>query len=143
MAADRPVFEFRSDQFAIEQGEGEQTNPGCYGRELGEWLRASLVPDGEALIAEDWGWCVMLQRQPFQLWIGCANSSEARIGAPPMQPVAWYCQIGADFPVWTSYFWKRLIGRVSPDATIVAAADRLSALLRSNPRIFDLSRDLR
>jgi hypothetical protein len=27
----------------------------------------------EEVIAEDFGWCVMVHRQPFRLWVGCAN----------------------------------------------------------------------
>ena len=143
MALISAAFEFRSDQFAIDPREDEETNPGCYGRELGEWLRANLAPDGEPLIAEDWGWCVMLQREPFSLWVGCANVTDVRSGPPPTQPVAWSCIVGADVLLWTSYFWRRLARRVSPEGALRDATDRLEALLRSNPRIRDLSREER
>lgn len=25
------------------------------------------------VLGEDWGWCLMLQRKPFPLWVGCGN----------------------------------------------------------------------
>jgi YD repeat-containing protein len=27
----------------------------------------------EEVLSEDWGWCVMLTRKPFALWVGCSN----------------------------------------------------------------------
>ena len=62
--------------FRVEPGEDEQTNPGCYGRELANWLAEKLRSRGESVhevLAEDWGWCVMLKRSPYLLWIGCSN----------------------------------------------------------------------
>ncbi len=56
------------------------TNPERYGLALAQWLSEQLAangyPDGEPPIAEDWGWVVMLQRQPFMLWVGCANQEQ-------------------------------------------------------------------
>jgi hypothetical protein len=50
---------FTSDLFQIQKGEDEETNPGCYGKELGNWLCEKLKSFGydvEELIPEDWGW---------------------------------------------------------------------------------------
>ena len=53
-----------------------QSHPGRHGRHLAEWLAAQLRARGEGvqdIIAEDWGWCIMLHRKPYMLWIGCGN----------------------------------------------------------------------
>jgi hypothetical protein len=62
--------------FRVEPGEDEQTNPGCYGRAFANWVAEKLKGRGESVhevLAEDWGWCVMLKRRPYLLWIGCSN----------------------------------------------------------------------
>ena len=67
---------FTSSRFNIVEGEEDQTNSGCFGRELGTWLCDELKSRGyhEAeLIPEDFGWCVMCSRQPFMLWVGCGS----------------------------------------------------------------------
>lgn len=35
-------YYFKSTKFSIQKYEDEQTNPGYYGRELGEWLRVKF-----------------------------------------------------------------------------------------------------
>ena len=140
MAVVTCTFEFVSDQFVIDPAEAEETNPGRYGRALAQWLRASLAPDGEPVIAEDWGWCVMLQRKPFNLSIGCANITDLRMEPlPPPQPVAWSCVVVANgFSIWTRYFWPLLLGGVSPNDEIRAVADRVYTLLGRTPGVWDL-----
>ena len=62
--------------FPVEPGEDERTNPGVYGRAFANWLAERLKARGETVeqvLSEDWGWCVMLARKPFALWIGCSN----------------------------------------------------------------------
>jgi hypothetical protein len=51
--------------FRVELDEDEESNPFCYGRQLGRWLQARFAERGytpEEVFAEDWGWCVMLSR---------------------------------------------------------------------------------
>ena len=57
---------FQSAFFAPLPGEDHETNPGRYGRALALWLAAELR-------AEDFGWTVVISRQPFLLWLGCGN----------------------------------------------------------------------
>lgn len=68
---------FTSTSFPIEPGEESETNPECYGKSLATWmsqkLTASSVSINEEIIAEDWGWLVMVQRKPFRLWVGCGT----------------------------------------------------------------------
>jgi hypothetical protein len=65
--------------FEIESGEDEETNPGVYGRAFAHWLADRLKARGESveqIVTEDWGWCVILTRKPYLLWIGCGNRAD-------------------------------------------------------------------
>ena len=69
-------FFFRSEMFRVELGEDEESNPFCYGRQLGRWLKARFAERGytpEEVFAEDWGWCVMLSREDGRLWLACGT----------------------------------------------------------------------
>jgi Domain of unknown function (DUF6531) len=102
--------------FRVEPGEDEHTNPGIYGRAFANWLAEKLKARGEAVqevLSEDWGWCVMLTRKPFPLWVGCSN----RVG----QTDEW----GA-FVVAEPNILARLFGRVDTKP----AVDRLQKILR-------------
>src|SRR5687767_11080498 len=71
---------FRSDFFQPIPGEDSQTNPGIYGKALAHWLAEQLRARGvtiEEVIAEDWGWLIMVSRKPFLLWIGCGSVDES------------------------------------------------------------------
>jgi hypothetical protein len=71
---------FRSTRFEIEPGEDDEINPGIYGKQLAEWLKARLEDHGykvEPVINEDWGRCLMCSRKPFLLWVGCARACHA------------------------------------------------------------------
>jgi hypothetical protein len=62
--------------FKIEPGEDRDTNPRRYGRAFAHWLAQELAGRGEPfqqIVAEDWGWCVVITRRPFLLSIGCGN----------------------------------------------------------------------
>jgi hypothetical protein len=67
---------FKSDFFKPIEGEDKETNPGCYGKALATWVAEKLRTRGvpvEDVLAEDWGWLVMVSRNPFLLWLGCGN----------------------------------------------------------------------
>jgi hypothetical protein len=100
-------FEFETDRFAIEDGEEESTNPGCYGKALAKWLGERLVAAGYQadVVAEDWGWCVMCARADYLLWVGCGNVDEAealggevRILPEPLKPTAWRVFVESEIP---------------------------------------------
>lgn len=143
-----PAFSFRSDLFPIDPHEDEETNPFCYGRSLAEWIRARFAELGyhpEPIITEDWGWCVMLGRDPFMLWIACGNerselqdkavSEAGGSSVPDGRDVTWTCFVGADVPVWTSFFWKRLLGRASTDQQVALVSEQLRTVLLGEARI--------
>ena len=148
----RDVFRFRSELFEVEPGEDERTNPGCYGKALAHWLRDRFAERGypqAAVVPEDFGWCVMLEREPFLLWVGCSAETEdddadpaddggAQAGAPDVPAageVTWLCFVAAETPVWTSAFWKRLAGRLDPQARAAEVEAELAALLAAEPGI--------
>ena len=67
---------FQSGFFAPVPGEEDETDPGRYGKVLALWLAAELSKEGASVKkvrAEDFGWIVVVARQPFPLWLGCGN----------------------------------------------------------------------
>jgi hypothetical protein len=74
-----PLLEFDSSAFAVIPGEDEETNPGIYGKALAQWLAEQLAAAGfspQAVIAEDFGWCVPLESTPHSLNVACASTGE-------------------------------------------------------------------
>jgi len=96
---------FKSDQFKITEGEDEETNPGCYGESLAEWLCSKFSELGyEAeVIPEDWGWCVMCHCDEYMLWLGCGSMQTEEVLEVPVNPrdVVWHV-----FPVLEIPFFK-------------------------------------
>lgn len=103
---------FTSTEFFAEIGEDEETNPRMYGRQPARWLCAQLIKQGydvEEAFGEDWGWCVMCQRQPYDLFLGCVNVTDrhhAQEGDPPPAPekLLWIVHVMSDVPFWRSLF---------------------------------------
>jgi hypothetical protein len=97
-------FWFRSTLFEVEPGEDEETNPLCFGRQLAHWLRERLVAQGrsvEEVIPEDWGWCLVVQRKPFLLWVGCVSVHDYAVAkptdpAPRGKDIVWACTVVAE-----------------------------------------------
>jgi len=68
---------FETDFFQPEPGEEIEVNPGRFGKALAQWLAQQLPSRGmavEAVIPEDFGWVVMVSRNPFPLWLACGNT---------------------------------------------------------------------
>jgi hypothetical protein len=144
MRNETPQLWFKSDIFSVDPNEDEETNPFCYGKQLAAWIAerfrsAGYVP--EPIIAEDWGWCVMLQRTPFALWIGCGNErsefyasvtpEEKPSFVPPADKLKWTCFVTTDVLIWTSFFWQRLFGRASTTEAVARVTDQLEQFLRA------------
>jgi hypothetical protein len=138
----------RSDLFQVDPKEDEETNPFCYGKSLAEWVRTRFTELGykpEAVIAEDWGWCVMLRREPFMLWIGCGNDRSAFYAevspqekesfVPDGSEITWSCMVGTDVPIWTAFFWKKLFGKESTAELVELVTEQLRSILSNEPRI--------
>jgi hypothetical protein len=122
-------YHFRSSLFAVEPGEDEETNPRCYGRQLALWLKEELAVAGydTEVVAEDWGWCVLCQRKPFLLWVGCGNVRDPDRAAPDDPPpsaadMIWHCFVEAELPPFA-----RLFKRIEASGSL----DKLDADLRA------------
>ena len=154
MAAVSTTWRFRSGLFPVEPQEDEATNPFRYGRALAQWVKShfgGLGYEVEEVIAEDWGWCVMLARAPFMLWIGCGNEHDGPFfdaspahggrGMPEAGELTWICFVGTDAPVWTAFFWRRLAGLATTKAVERIVEQQLDHLLRETPGILLLGQD--
>lgn len=105
---------FRSDKFQIHQNEDDETNPHCFGRDFAEFLKDRLTSEGypvENVIPEDWGWCVMCSRKPFNLWVGCSNLKDYDIAKPSDSipkgsDVVWSCVVVAETSIFNKMFGK-------------------------------------
>jgi len=114
---------FQSTAFEIEPGEDEETNPLCYGKQFAQWLRNRLVESGysvEEVIPEDWGWCVVVQRKPFMLWIGCVNmhdyaATKPTDPVPKGRDVVWTCHVVAE-KSWLSSLFRQIDTSPAVDA---------------------------
>jgi hypothetical protein len=148
MTPESAPFLFRSDLFLVDPKEDEETNPFCYGKSLAEWIRIKFEELGykpEPVIPEDWGWCVVLNRQPFMLWVGCGNDrSEFYSKVTPEQKesfkpdgreIKWSCVVGSDTPIWTPFFWRKLAGLASTHDQVNTVTRQLQSILSNEPRI--------
>ena len=126
-------FWFTSSLFEVEAGEEEDVNPGRTGRQLARWLKARLESSGYAgvdVIPEDWGWCVMCQRDPFMLWVGCGNLDEPDAAIPPNDEIVWHCFAHAE-----SGFLKRIFGKVDTAPALSRLNRQLHEMLTNEPGI--------
>ncbi|HKA45050.1 MAG TPA: hypothetical protein VKF40_23910 [Burkholderiales bacterium] len=127
----------KSSLFEIEPREAEQTNRGCYGKQLANWLRTKLIETGykpEEVIAEDWGWCVMCARDPFMLWVGCGSvlDLEPKPGAPPSlgKDVTWSCFVTAEKP-----FLRGLLKRIDTTSAVEKLYKDVESIFEAEPSI--------
>ena len=130
---------FTSSKFEIEPGEDEEINPHIYGRQLAGWLAEKLRARGYAVevINEDWGRCLMCSREPFMLWVGCANSTDpeppdavSRDAPPPAGSVVWHCFAAAEV-----FFWKRLFRKIDTGPAVEKLQRELGEILRAESAI--------
>jgi hypothetical protein len=127
---------FRSTRFEIEPGEDDEINPGIYGKQLAEWLKARLEDRAykvEPVINEDWGRCLMCSRKPFLLWVGCANMTDLAASpevVPRKEQVTWHCFATAEVP-----FWRKLFGRIETEPAVAKLHADLGAILAAEPSI--------
>lgn len=129
---------FKSSLFEVEPGEDEETNPRMYGRQLSNWLRNKFIELGyevDEVIPEDWGWCVMCQWNPYQLFIGCRNyidyeNEEMDDSLPNKEDVLWSCTVHSERP-----FFKSLLKKIDTTNGVNKLNNELLNLLNSEPEI--------
>ena len=71
----RSHLEFRS----AEMSDGEPNDSVATGETVARLVANALPAHGfvvDDIIAEDWGWCVMIAHDRFPLWIGCGVNPE-------------------------------------------------------------------
>ena len=140
---DAKGYWFKSSKFEIEPGEDKEINPGVYGKQLAIWLKQRLEEHGygvEDIINEDWGRCLMCSRDPFNLWIGCANMWDEQTvvnqGPSPDDPppakehVIWHCFVTAEVP-----FWKRWFRKIDTAPAVSKLFADLGKILRAETEI--------
>ena len=131
MATTSDHVTFTSGFFLVEPGEDAKTNPGIYGRALAAWLAAELRRRGvpaEDPIAEDWGWCITVKRQPVAVRVACANvdgsTTEWRAFAfAERGPLQWLRRSG------------------DPAAEVRVVRDHLAAIIPAIPDVRDIAWD--
>lgn len=135
MGNDPRGYWFRSALFCLEPGEEQDANPGRSGRQMANWLAGRLRDRGcdvEAVIPEDWGWCVVCRRGPDRLLAACGNV-DVEPGAPEVPPPAnpmWHC-----FPVVASPMWRRLLRRREVALALKRFDGELREILEAEPAI--------
>ncbi|RYE43014.1 MAG: hypothetical protein EOP24_30390 [Hyphomicrobiales bacterium] len=135
---DKDQIWFRSTLFDIEPGEDEETNPECCGRQLAHRLAAALRDDGitvAEVFPEDWGWCVVVKKSPFALWVDCGSfyDHETQNTANPSmrgRGAVWTCMVGAEVSLL-----QKLFRRPDTAPQISELLERLTRLLTAAPGI--------
>jgi hypothetical protein len=118
-----PTYAVTTDCFAIEPGEDETTNPGIYGKQFAAWIAERLRARGEGVagvVAEDFGWCVMLGSEPVRRWIACGNRAESA--------TEWLAYVVAE-----PTLLQRLIRRVDARPEVARLSTVLESILREVP----------
>ncbi|MHC5038076.1 MAG: hypothetical protein ACYTHM_12235 [Planctomycetota bacterium] len=70
---------FTSTIFPVVAHEDENINPGVLGKTLAEWIQRTLKGTRFEItewIEEDFGYCLMIHRKPYWLWVGCAGATD-------------------------------------------------------------------
>ncbi len=127
-------YRFTSSLFQIEAGEESETNPQCFGKALAQWMLSQLKTNGlsitEEIVAEDWGWLVMVSRKPFQFWVGCVSQKDDDYKSIPN---AWCVVVGTEPSLIQSIFKAQEI-----QDTLADLNSRVEEILQSSTEIFDL-----
>ncbi len=127
-------FWFKSSLFEIVDGEDDETNPHCYGKQLSNWLREKFIGLGyevEEVIPEDWGWCVMCARKPYWLWVGCGSMvNQIEEEKPDKNTIIWHCFVVSEIP-----FFKKVFGKPDTTEGVSKLSEELKAILSSEPEI--------
>jgi hypothetical protein len=79
----------------------------------------------ETIDSEDWGWCVPIRNDSFNLWIGCGNQDDTKNG--------FLCFIIPDKPEI-----RKLFKKINTTAVVLRLADALDKILTAEPGIHDI-----
>jgi hypothetical protein len=135
---------FCSPLFPVIPGEDQETNPLIFGQNLANWLKHEFIKLGylcAEVIAEDSHWCVMLQRQPFFVWIGCnavpaAEWSTAETFVPTASEIVWHCFVVGEVPFFRIGSLVKQLRGTMPIRPVLEQVDaQLSTLLAKEDSI--------
>lgn len=134
---------FTSSDFPVFPHEDEEVNPGILGRSVADWIKKSLAGTKFEItedITEDFGYCLMVHRKPYWLWVGCSGFSdhpydeggldEIVTSSFPLESIEWR--------IWVKTEWglmSRLLGRDHRFAERKALFDLLKARLSALPHV--------
>ena len=137
---------FNSELFQVQKREGEETNPRCYGKELGTWLCSKFKNLGYKdvkLIPEDWGWCVMCSSENYMLWVCCGailnedyDETYDPDSPPKAKDITWHVFPEIEVPIFFFNSWvKNLIGKLDLEQPLNKLNNELSQILNPEPKI--------
>ncbi len=121
-------IEFISTKFPPYPGEDDEVNPGLYGKRLAEYLLVRLPTKGieaTGILAEDWGWVVLIKNEAFPLWVGCGNYAEYENG--------FLCFVEPSKPTIRRWFKK-----IDTTQTVSRVAQALESIFAEDPEIKSL-----
>ena len=120
----RTHLEFRSSELFDDHDDGDKPQ----GEAVARFLSGGLPEHGfhvDALIPEDWGWCVKILHPAFPLWIGCGFYPEYDDGL--------LCFIEPSKP-----YVRRWLKPIPVTAVVDRHASALEATLRDSGKAYDL-----
>ena len=131
------TIHFVTDLFQVEPGEEEETNPGISGKQLAYWVKKRFEENGYSdieIVPEDWGWCVILQRKPNLIWVGCSGQKGVEFSTEYFEEgeegITWNC-----FLVMEAPFFKKFLGNKNSTETFVKIREFLVGQLSINQDI--------
>jgi hypothetical protein len=122
MKMQSPLLEFESTDFAVTDGEDDETNPGIYGRALARWIAAQLKVADDQVIPEDFGWCVPVKSSPHHLYVACSSEDDSKN--------KWRVFVFAEGGLMT-----RLLGRDCRAEEIASLFSEIKRILAAHPDI--------
>ena len=128
---------FVSELFTVEPGEEDETNPGIFGKQLAHWVKNRFEENGYSeieIVPEDWGWCVILQRKPNLIWVGCSGQKGVEFSTDYFEEgeegITWNC-----FLVMEAPFIKKFLGSGNSTEAFVRIREYLVDQLSVNQDI--------
>lgn len=132
--------------FDLIPNEDADTNPGCLGKALAQWLVDSFSQSGypqATVFPEDFGYLAYLRDSPDMLWIAVTNDyrednvilGDEDVAVSVTQPLTWNIFIKHETFFWRRQFWLKRFGLGGYKEELSAVEKQLLALIESEPRI--------
>jgi hypothetical protein len=95
--------------FKVYPYEDDNLNPGILGKSLADWVQNVLKGSQYQItefIEEDFGYCFLVKRKPYWLWVGCCGHStfnfpenglsEDIANSFPLDTIEWYLWVSTE-----------------------------------------------